>query len=110
MRENTPEPPQPYAPEATPIQPIALTDEEDAAIANLLQQRRQERLENLPIEVALQPFSKIQQPERTYRSNQIRAMQGIDNQLLGFGVSPSVLAAMHPEAKRNLLQTFMRGQ
>jgi len=110
MRENTPEPPQPYAPEATPIQPIALTDEEDAAIANLLQQRRQERLENLPIEVALQPFSGIQQPERTYRSNQARAMQGIDNQLLGFGVSQGVLAAMHPEAKRNLLQTFMRGQ
>ncbi len=110
MRENTPEPPQPYAPEATPIQPIALTDEEDAAIANLLQQRRQERLENLPVEVALQPFSGIQQPERTYRSNQVRAMQSIDNQLLGFGVSQGVLAAMQPEAKRNLLRTFMRGQ
>jgi hypothetical protein len=45
MRENTPAPPQPYAPEATPIQPIALTDEEDAVIEDLLRQRQQERLQ-----------------------------------------------------------------
>tara|TARA_R100000406_G_scaffold41169_1_gene27500 strand:- start:3611 stop:4663 length:1053 start_codon:yes stop_codon:yes gene_type:complete len=45
MRENTPEPLQPYAPEATPIQPIALTDEEDAVIEELLRQRQQERLQ-----------------------------------------------------------------
>ena len=46
MRENTPEPPQAYAPEATPIRPLAITDEEDAAVENLLRQRQQERLRN----------------------------------------------------------------
>ena len=45
MRENTPAPPQPYAPEATPIQPIALADEEDAVIEDLLRRRQQERLQ-----------------------------------------------------------------
>mgnify|MGYP003136057952 CR=1 FL=1 len=110
LRENAAPTPQPFAPEATPIRPIAITDEEDAAVSALLQERQLERLQNLPVEVGLQPFSEIDQPERTYRSNQARAMQSVNNQLLGFGVSQDVLDAMQPEAKRNLLQTFMRGQ
>ena len=45
LRENAAPTPQPFAPEATPIQPIALTDEEDLAIEELLRLRQQQRLQ-----------------------------------------------------------------
>lgn len=79
-------------------------------VGALLAERQAEREAMAPVTQALAPFDAAQQLERSYRANQAQAMRQIDNQLLAFGVPPGVFMNMMPQAKLNLLASYMRGQ
>ncbi len=79
-------------------------------VGALLAERQAEREAMAPVTQAMAPFNAAQQLERSYRANQAQEMQLVDDQLLSFGVPPGVFMNMTPQAKRNLLASYMRRQ
>ena len=62
---------------------------------------------------ALRPFQQVSQAEERVMNSRARLAQEnreLDGQLQQIGFSLDVLSNLTPEAKRNILQSYMRGE